>query len=700
MTTASSLLEVSDLTVTYRQRGSRRRTLTAVDGVTFAVGRRETVALVGESGSGKSTVARAIVGLTRAAGGSVRFEGADITNASSKTRRLLSRDLQMVFQDPYGSLSPTRTVGQTLAEPLLAHTNLEMLEVRTSVGTMLERVGLDAGSSRRYPSGFSGGQRQRIAIGRALMLSPKLVVCDEPVSSLDLSVQAQILNLLRDLQSELGVSYVFITHDLSVVRYLSSRVVVLYRGKVMESGPTEVVCRQPTHPYTRALLAAAPVADPAVQATREAQPRHSPLRGESPDRTTGCRFLSRCPFAIATCEDEQPLVANSLGSAAACSPDRRTATLGHGPHDGGGPMKVAVETGGGLVGGRNLDGVNAFLGVPYGASTAGAGRFRAPLAPEKWAGVRDASHWGPRCYQSTTTSPLHSAFPSTFGAIAGDDATLDLPLSEDCLTVNVWTTAVNDGGARPVLCWLHGGGSCGSPSEYRADGSALARLGVVVVSVTHRLNVFGYLHLGEVAGEAYGESGCAGSARYRRRPRMDRDNISNFGGDPGNVTVFGESAGGAKVACLMAMRLAGGLFHKAAIMSGAETTSGLSASVEEAQRFTDVLLQGLQIPTSQWSELACVEAERLVRAHEAASLSLGIPYVLAPPGPTVGGAAPAAHAHRASPRGRLHRRPLDDRRVPRRDEAVPHGPGLHGGAVGTRSSPGSGRWQPTRQHEP
>src|SRR5262249_32431822 len=157
----------------------------------------------------------------------------DITNATGKTRRLLSRDLQMVFQDPYGSLSPSRTVGQTLAEPLLAHTDLGTLDVRIRVGTMLERVGLDPQSSRRYPREFSGGQRQRIAIARALMSSPKLVLCDEPVSSLDLSVQAQILNLLRDLQSELGVSYVFITHDLSVVRYLSSRVVVLYRGKVM-----------------------------------------------------------------------------------------------------------------------------------------------------------------------------------------------------------------------------------------------------------------------------------------------------------------------------------------------------------------------------------------------------------------------------------------------------------------------------------
>ena len=257
-----SLLEVSALTVRYR------RTITALRDVTLTLAPGETVALVGESGSGKSTLGNAILGLVPAAAGSIRFDGTDITGFGVRQRRPLTKDIQAVFQDPYGSLNPVRPVGQALAEPLLAHAKLSRATTAARVGAALERVGLSADAAARYPAQFSGGQRQRIAIARALMLSPRLIVCDEPLSALDLSVQAQVLNLLKAVQRESGVSYLFITHDLAIVPHIAHRVVVLYQGRVVEAGPAGQVCDHPSDPYTRRLIAAAPVPDPALQRAR------------------------------------------------------------------------------------------------------------------------------------------------------------------------------------------------------------------------------------------------------------------------------------------------------------------------------------------------------------------------------------------------------------------------------------------------
>jgi ABC-type glutathione transport system ATPase component len=253
----SRLLEIRGLSVRYPRPG-RKPPMIALDGVDLDVDAGETMGIVGESGSGKTTLGNVILGLVHPAAGSVTLDGEDITTARHKRRRELSRDLQIVFQDPYGSLNPMRTVAQTLEEPLLAHLSLARRQRQDRVAEALERVGLTRKDASRYPGSFSGGQRQRIAIARALMLEPKLVVCDEAVSALDLSVQAQILNLLRSLQRELGITLLFITHDLAVVRYISDRVTVLYRGHVVEHGTAGHVCTQPSDPYTRRLLAAAP----------------------------------------------------------------------------------------------------------------------------------------------------------------------------------------------------------------------------------------------------------------------------------------------------------------------------------------------------------------------------------------------------------------------------------------------------------
>lgn len=263
----SPLLRVSELSVVYRTRHGR---YTAVAGVSFEVGAGETVGLVGESGSGKSSIGRAVLGLVRPSAGRIVFEGIELASLSTRARRLRTRDLQAIFQDPYSSLNPTRTIGASLAEPLLVHggpagSSGVRAANQARVREVLERVELPADSAQRYPAQFSGGQRQRIAIARALVLAPKLLICDEPVSALDLSVQAQVLNLLARTQHELGLSYLFISHDLAVVRQLSHRVLVLRRGEIVEQGNADQVYSAPEHPYTRALLAAAPVPDPAVQ---------------------------------------------------------------------------------------------------------------------------------------------------------------------------------------------------------------------------------------------------------------------------------------------------------------------------------------------------------------------------------------------------------------------------------------------------
>jgi ABC-type glutathione transport system ATPase component len=267
MTATASLLNVHGLTVRYR-RGRRRPPLTVLREVSLAIGSGETVALVGESGSGKSTLGNAVLGLVPAAAGTITFDGADITRVGPRIRRALARDIQAVFQDTYGSLNPVRTIRQTLAEPLLAHERLDGKVTDARVRAALERVGLSGDAAGLYPRQFSGGQRQRIAIARALMLSPRLIICDEPVSALDLSVQAQVLNLLRTLQSDLGLSYLFVTHDLAIVPHVAHRVVVLHRGQVVETGLASQVCTSPAHPYTQALTAAVPVPDPVRQRAR------------------------------------------------------------------------------------------------------------------------------------------------------------------------------------------------------------------------------------------------------------------------------------------------------------------------------------------------------------------------------------------------------------------------------------------------
>lgn len=310
-----NLLEVRDLTVTY---GRGRRSLQAVDGVSFDIGHGETVGLVGESGSGKSTIGRSVLGLVRVSGGVVRFRGEDITRAGRARRRALSRQLQVVFQDPYSSLNPARTVGQTLAEPLRVHERLSGADLHHRIAAALDAVGLSADAAERYPVSFSGGQRQRIAIARALMLSPSLVICDEPVSALDLSMQAQVINLLLELQERLQLSYLFISHDLALVRHLSHRILVLYRGRVMETGPADRVSAAPAHPYTQRLLAAAPLPDPVLQRRRRHE-RASEARAYQVEDHRGCAFAGRCPHTLDRCRSERPVdVEVEQGGSVAC----------------------------------------------------------------------------------------------------------------------------------------------------------------------------------------------------------------------------------------------------------------------------------------------------------------------------------------------------------------------------------------------
>jgi peptide/nickel transport system ATP-binding protein len=317
MTSRAPLLEIRDLTVSYR-RGPRKSPLTALLDACLTVAAGETVALVGESGSGKSTLGNAVLGLVPAASGAITFDGEGITHATQRRRRALTKQIQAVFQDPYGSLNPVRTIGSTLAEPLLAHEKLSRAAIVARVGAVLDRVGLSSEAAGMYPGQFSGGQRQRIAIARALMPSPRLIICDEPLSALDLSVQAQVLNLLKAIQRDLGVSYLFITHDLSVIPHIAHRVVVLYRGRVVETGPASQVCTRPGHPYTQALLSAAPVPDPLEQRAR--QRTRKPAGAGTRLAASGCVFAPRCPHAAAACIQGEPTVfTTSGGGSVACS---------------------------------------------------------------------------------------------------------------------------------------------------------------------------------------------------------------------------------------------------------------------------------------------------------------------------------------------------------------------------------------------
>ncbi|MFT4306065.1 MAG: ATP-binding cassette domain-containing protein [Microbacterium sp.] len=275
----ATLLEVSSLDVVYPGRGGKKP-FHVLKGVDIDVRPGETLGLVGESGSGKTTLGRAVLGLAPVSGGSIRFDGRDISHPSSPERRELAASIQVVFQDPYGSLNPVLLIGDTLAEPLIAQ-GASRADARRRVAELVDQVGLPADSVNRYPREFSGGQRQRIAIARALALRPRLIVCDEPVSALDLTTQARVLDLFIDIQRETGVAYLFVSHDLTVVRHISHRVAVMYRGEIVENGDTDQVTARPRHPYTQRLLMASPVAHPARQRERREQRRKLLAQGDA-----------------------------------------------------------------------------------------------------------------------------------------------------------------------------------------------------------------------------------------------------------------------------------------------------------------------------------------------------------------------------------------------------------------------------------
>jgi peptide/nickel transport system ATP-binding protein len=308
MTERAVLLEVERLHVHFRlQEGwglGRRGVLRAVDGVSFSLAEGETLGLVGESGCGKSTLGRAVLRLVDVSAGKVRFAGTDITKLSARRLRPLRRHMQIIFQDPYGSLNPRRTVRDLVGEAMLVHKLVRSTEaMEERVRELLGRVGLPAEALRRYPHEFSGGQRQRLAIARALALSPRFVVADEPLAALDVSIQTQIVNLLRALQREMGLAFLFIGHDLRMIEYLSDRVAVMYLGRFVEVAPKRLLFHKPLHPYTRALLAAVPVPDP------ERARKRLLLGGDVPnpiDPPPGCPFHPRCPEVLPTCRKEVP----------------------------------------------------------------------------------------------------------------------------------------------------------------------------------------------------------------------------------------------------------------------------------------------------------------------------------------------------------------------------------------------------------
>jgi len=325
-----SVLEVRDLQMHFpvRSSGLHRRTgyVHAVDGVSFELARGETLGLVGESGCGKSTLARCIVRLLRPIGGEILYNGKRIDNLSAAQLRPLRREIQIVFQDPYASLNPKKRVGAIVGAPLAVHRLAPRDERKRRVEELLETVGLAPSHYNRYPHEFSGGQRQRIGIARALAVNPTLVVADEPVSALDVSIQAQVLNLLDDLQDEFGLTYLFIAHDLSVVRHVSDRIAVMYLGKIVEVSPAEELYDRPVHPYTEALLSAVPIPEVGAQKERE----RIVLQGDVPspiEPPSGCRFHPRCRFATEICKTTEPsLQSYGRGHVAACHhPLTRTA---------------------------------------------------------------------------------------------------------------------------------------------------------------------------------------------------------------------------------------------------------------------------------------------------------------------------------------------------------------------------------------
>ncbi|MBP6086724.1 MAG: dipeptide ABC transporter ATP-binding protein [Pelolinea sp.] len=309
MTTDETILKVENLKMYFPiKRGVIQRTVGhvhAVDDVSFEVHKGETLGLVGESGCGKTTTGRTILQLYRATDGRVLFEGKDLTKLRSEEMRQMRRKIQMIFQDPYASLNPRMTVEQIIGEPLLVHGLAHGNEIREKVKTLLSQVGLNPAYIDRYPHEFSGGQRQRIGVARAISLEPDLIVCDEPISALDVSIQAQVVNLLEDLQDKLGLTYIFIAHDLSMVRHISTRVIVMYLGVFVELADRNTLYKNPMHPYTIGLLSAVPIPDPLVEEKRE----RIILKGDVPSPVnppSGCRFRTRCPLAQQVCADERP----------------------------------------------------------------------------------------------------------------------------------------------------------------------------------------------------------------------------------------------------------------------------------------------------------------------------------------------------------------------------------------------------------
>ncbi|HET9578364.1 MAG TPA: oligopeptide/dipeptide ABC transporter ATP-binding protein [Usitatibacter sp.] len=307
---AVPLLEVSHLTKHFPVRGGLlgrvQGQVHAVDDVSFAIGAGETLGLVGESGCGKSTLGRTVLRLVDATAGSIRWHGAPIEHLRGAAMRPYRRQLQAVFQDPYASLNPRMRAADIVAEPIRNFERVPDREVRERVASLFERVGLRADQLAKYPYEFSGGQRQRLGIARALAPRPRLIVCDEPVSALDVSVQAQVINLLGDLQGEFGLSYLFVAHDLAVVQHISHRVAVMYLGRVVELAGTGALFASPQHPYTEALLSAVPVPDPAIQRKRIILAGDVPSPIKPP---AGCRFHTRCPYAFDRCRHEEPKLA-------------------------------------------------------------------------------------------------------------------------------------------------------------------------------------------------------------------------------------------------------------------------------------------------------------------------------------------------------------------------------------------------------